>query len=179
MNKQNKIHLSNPKQKKSPWVNISAFLLVTTTVLGALYYSKRPTQFRGMAIGESYTTLKLSVKQGGLVQFQKDKGDLRSHIESILQNPKNEEEETDATNVALYLFPDLLPDSHFEKQIALELWAPLESAIEKKPRSSEARVYFEELKSHIWNYENPKLSSVGLSTHALETLSIYHELSSP
>ncbi len=127
----------------------------------------------------SYSTLLTSLSTGGYSQFHSDKKLLRSKIATMLSSPQNETEETYATNIALYLFPDLLPDSNFEKIVAVEQWAPLESAIEKKPRSQEARLLFDEMKSNIWNYENPKMDRSGLSLYASETLKIYHELSAP
>lgn len=163
----------------SPWTTISLFLVLIVSSLGYLYLSNRASRFRGEPLEESYLTLKLSVKKGGLSQFQKDKDELKEHLQSVLKSPKNEEEEINALNIALYLFPEILPDSNLEKQFAMDSWAPLEAAIEKKPRTAEARMLFEELTSNIWNYENPKLKNVGLSLYASETLSIYHELSSP
>ncbi|MBM4318273.1 MAG: hypothetical protein FJ116_12460 [Deltaproteobacteria bacterium] len=104
---------------------------------------------------------------------------LKNQIIAILNSPKNEDEETKASNIALYLFPEILPNENFEKQAALELWAPLEAEIEQKPRSAKARMLFEELTSNIWNYENPKITNAGLSIYAAETLKLYHAISSP
>lgn len=163
----------------SPWTNISLFLVLIVCSLTYLYLSNHSSRFRGQPMEDSYSTLKLSVKNGGLSQFQRDKNELKEHLKIILKSPKNEEEEINAANIALYLFPEILPDTNLEKQFAMNSWASLEAAIEKKPRTAEARMLFEELTSNIWNYENPKLQNIGLSLYASETLSIYHELSSP
>lgn len=163
----------------SPWATISVFLAVIVLSFSCLYLNKKTFNFRNSNIEESYATLKYSVKQGGFSQFQRDKNELKQHLLNILTAPKNDEEEIKASNIALYLFPDILPDTNLEKQAALEYWAPIEAAIERKPRSAESRMLFEELKSNIWNYENPKVTNLGLSVHAQETLNIYFELSSP
>lgn len=167
------------KLQLSPWSSITVFLIAIVSLLSYFFISHQETKFHGQPLEQSYSTLRLSVQQGGLIQFQSDKKELKQQILKILQSPQTEEEEINASNIALYLFPELLPDDHLEKRTALDYWAPLEAAIEKKPRTAEARMLFEELKSNIWNYENPKVNNVGLSMHAIETLNIYHELSSP
>ena len=63
----------------------------------------------------SYSTLLTSLSTGGYSQFHSDKKLLRSKIATILSSPQNEKEETYATNIALYLFPDLLPDSNLDR----------------------------------------------------------------
>ena len=163
----------------SPNRSIALFLTISLSSLFFIYQLKPTTIFRDAAINDSYQMPMRSLNSGGHVKFQQDKQILKTHISSILKSPKNEDEENHALNIALYLFPEILPDTNFEKEQAIELWASFESAIEKRPRTPEARMLFEEMKSNIWNYENPRVSNVGLSFHAQETLKLYHELSSP
>ncbi len=155
------------------------FLFVSAFAFTLLYRSSTLSQFKGQPLSTSYLTLLKSVNEGGYSKFQQDKSELKKYISTILNDPRNEDEETHASNIALYFFPELLSDSNFEKSAALELWAPFEIAIEKSPRTPEARMLFEIMKSNIWNYENPKMKNAGLSPHAQETLKVYHELSSP
>jgi hypothetical protein len=128
---------------------------------------------------DALESLSNSVSGLGIAQFQRSRDELKTQISKILADPKNEEEQSRASSIALYLFPEILPESNFEKDVALELWAPLEQQIEAKPKSPEARMFFEEMKSTLWNYENPKMTDAGLSVNAMRTLNIYHELSSP
>lgn len=171
---------SNPVRKSlSPWKTISVFLTFSFLFLFYLAFTDFKSPFKDSSLEENYSSLRLSITQGGLAQFQKDKMQLKNQIIAILNSPKNEDEETKASNIALYLFPEILPNENFEKQAALELWAPLEAEIEQKPRSAKARMLFEELTSNIWNYENPKITNAGLSIYAAETLKLYHAISSP
>lgn len=163
----------------SPQKTIVLFIFLSGLGLTMLFFFTKSSLDKIDSDSISQSTLLTSLSTGGYSQFHSDKKLLRSKIATILSSPQNDTEETYATNIALYLFPDLLPDSNFEKIVAVEQWAPLESAIEKKPRSQEARLLFDEMKSNIWNYENPKMDRSGLSLYASETLKIYHELSAP
>ncbi|NBX69182.1 MAG: hypothetical protein EBR01_09505 [Proteobacteria bacterium] len=165
--------------RTSPGRSISIFLILTLSFLFYIYRFKPKAIFNDTALTDSYQMLMRSISSGGHVKFQENKQALKSRIASVLKNPKNEDEENHAVNIALYLFPEILPDTNFEKELAIELWGTFENAIEKRPRTSEARMKFEEMKSNIWNYENPRLTNVGLSFHAEETLKLYHELSLP
>jgi len=167
------------KQFYTPQKTVLIFLSLFSGCVCVLLSSHHYPEFRSTNTTENYQALLSSVRRGGYSQFINDKKELRKQIEKVLSSPENEEQETLASNIALYLFPDLLPDSNFEKSSALGLWAPLQAEIEKRPKSSEARMLYEQMKSNIWNYENPKVSSMGLSKEAIDTLQIYHELSSP
>lgn len=163
----------------TPTKTIFIFLLFLVSFFSILFNSEKPSPLSRSDVTDSYQTLLSSLNRGGYSQFINDKNDLRKQIEKVLSNPENEEQENTASNIALYLFPDLLPDSNFEKNTALGLWAPLQAEIEKRPKTPEARMIYEEMKSHIWNYENPKITIAGLSREASDTLQIYHLLSSP
>lgn len=165
----------------SPHKTIALFIFLSGVALSMLFFFTNSSFTKNDSDSDSisYSTLLTSLSTGGFSKFYLDKKILRAKIATMLSAPQNETEENYATNIALYLFPDLLPDSNFEKIVAVEQWAPLESAIEKKPRSQEARLLFDEMKSNIWNYENPKMDRSGLSLYATETLKIYHELSAP
>lgn len=166
-------------QSRNPSRTIISFLSITTVFLALVYHFRPSSGLRGDSLLDSYVMLMNSINSGGYLKFQEEKARLRNHISRILENPRNSDEENHAANIALYLFPEILPESNFEKSEAIKLWASLEIGIEKQPRTSEARMLFEEMKSNIWNYENPRISNVGLSLHAQETLKLYHELASP
>ncbi|MSP19151.1 MAG: hypothetical protein EXR74_06225 [Bdellovibrionales bacterium] len=174
---QNNLH--HPPTLSSPQKTIALFIFSFVLGLTLLFFFSNSSITKIDSDSISHSTLVTSLSKGGYLQFQSEKKILRAKIAILLSSSQNETEKNYATNVALYLFPDLLPDSNFEKTVAIEQWAPLESAIEKKPRSHEARLLFDEMKSNIWNYENPKMDRSGLSLYGSETLKIYHELSAP
>lgn len=163
----------------NPQNTIFIFLALLGSFFSFLLISQKTSTFSSGELTDSYQTLLSSVNRGGYSQFISDKNELRKQIEKTLSGPENEEQEISASNIALYLFPDLLPESNFEKNTALGLWAPLQAEIERRPKTPEARMLYEKMKSNIWNYENPKVTSAGLSKEASDTLQIYHELSSP
>lgn len=115
-------------------------------------------------------------QQEGLEKYLDGKEELKAQIKKSLESTLTEEEEIFVVNVALYLFPDILPEENFEKAVAMEQWAPLQEAIEKKPHTPESRLWFEEMRANIWNYENPDSSRI--SSFAREILKIYNDLSS-
>lgn len=153
-------------------------LLFTSGLLGLFLYSLHNkdtvqlTDKRFYGLHEVY-------KQEGILKFQEEKGKLKTQVTETLKNSTNEEEQQFATNVAVYLFPEVLPDTNFEKTVALEQWGAFTEAIEKKPRTPESRVWFEEVRANIWNYESPDRHNPKLSPFAKETLRIYDEISSP
>ena len=116
----------------SPQKTIVLFIFLSGLGLTMLFFFTNSSLNKIDSDSISQSTLLTSLSTGGYSQFHSDKKLLRSKIATILSSPQNEKEETYATNIALYLFPDLLPDSNFEKIVAVEQWAPLESAIENK-----------------------------------------------
>lgn len=158
---------------------ITLFLISCALLFLYMYKHSHPSSFQGQPLANSYLTLLNSVTTGGIAKYRENKSALRQHISLILANPSSDNEESEASNIALYLFPDLLPESNFEKTQAFELWAKLQEEIEKNPRTPKARMFFEEMKSNIWNYENPRMTNAGLSEDAQETIKLFHELSSP
>ena len=117
-------------------------------------------------------------RKGGIDRYLEEKTKLRKEIAAALNHPRDESEADYAANVAVYLFPDILPDSDWEKKVAMEEWAPLETAIEKAPRTPDARIWYEEMRADIWNYENPRLEQDHVSPAATEVLRIYGDMSS-
>lgn len=78
---------------------------------------------------------------------------------------------------AVYLFPELLPPSNFEKAVAEEQWVPLQARIEANPGTEESRQNFEEMRAQIWIYENPDQKHPVLSDTADEIVRLYATLS--
>ncbi len=113
----------------------------------------------------------------GLKGFLDAKKRLRKQVSYQLDNDENPKAQMAALNIAVYFFPDLLPDNHLEKPFAEENLVPLQTRIEEGPGTSQARYYFQELRSLVWNYENPENNEQGLSEHAEKMLQVYGSLS--
>lgn len=155
------------------------FLLVFVSCLGGLlfYALERPDGIH--LANKRFQSLHAIYLEEGMNRFQEEKQRLKAQITKALNDPQSEEEQNYATNVAVYLFPDVLPNASFEKSVAQEQWGTFQEAIEKKPRSPESRIWFDELRANIWNYESPDRQNPKLSPYAKETLKIYDGMSSP
>ncbi len=130
--------------------------------------------------GQSLSRLRSRFQTDGIEGFTEEKNALRAELKSTLsEEPQDSEDSERATQMATYLFPDILPDNNFEKPIGLDLWAPLEKQIEEHPRTPASREKFEELRATLWNYESPDRKSPEISENAEEVLRIYDTLSSP
>lgn len=158
---------------------VSTFALVVFISLSSLVYFSSRNEIQIKFAPQTFFKLFTIFQQEGYQRFTEEKRTLKAQVERTLKSPPSEEEEQLASNIALYLFPDALPDTNFEKQVAMEQWAPLEAAIEKAPRTKESRLWFDEMRANIWNYENPKLGYSTISPYAKEVLRIYNELSAP
>jgi hypothetical protein len=125
---------------------------------------------------DTLDSLSQDYRKQGLEGYLKSKKSLKRRVSRQLENSKDPRVQLAATNIAVYLFPDLLPNDSFEKQLAEESFVPLQSEIEKSPGTSEAEALYEELRARVWNYENPKNSEQGLSEYANQMLKIYGAL---
>ena len=155
------------------------FVLFFAIFLGSLvYFSKTMPRIINGSINNFYS-LNEVYKEKGIKHFIEEKTNLKLTIAESIKNPENADVKRIAESIAVYLFPEVLPDTHFEKEAAMTLWIPLFKEIEKRPGTPEARTLYEEAKTEIWNYENPDKVNPKLSEPAKETLKIYRELSAP
>ncbi len=155
------------------------FVLFFVLFLGGMVYfsDSRPRDLNTSI--NSFYTLNEVYKAKGIERFQEEKLNLKLTLAETIKNPENADVKRIAEAISVYLFPEILPDTHFEKEAAMTLWIPLFKQIEKKPGTAEARNLYEEAKAEIWNYENPDRKNAKLSETARETLKIYRELSAP
>lgn len=116
-------------------------------------------------------------RQGGVSEFLRRKSELRRNVERTIRHSDSPRARVLAMSVATYLFPDVLPEGNFERDVGIEEWAPLAAAIEREPGTLRSRLTFERLRAMIWNYENPNRSAPALSSPAKEMISIYDSLS--
>lgn len=156
-----------------------SFIVIFIVFLGFLgvISTKHPAGLN-TSVNDFFTLHEVFHKQG-IKRFLEEKESLKSKVSENIANPKSSQAKKLAESIAVYLFPEILPDTHFEKEAAMTLWMPLFKKIEKKPGTPEARHLYEEAKAEIMNYENPSKQDPNLSDPAKETLKIYRELSAP
>lgn len=157
---------------------IIAFLISIAVVFSGLIYFALNRSPRLQTSLQAFSTLHEVYEQKGAEGFRQAKLILKRQIAN-LKSSTNPEAQLASFNIAVYLFPELLPSDNFERQLAMELWAPLQEAIEKTPRTHHSRLWFEEMRANIWNYENADRRSPSLSEYASQVIRVYERLSSP
>lgn len=174
--------MKNPFEKltQSPqWQELRMVLILLVVVaipVMVSYYLRTDFNTNIPISPRSLEQLSLEFKKQGIHSFLHSKKGLKRRVSFQLGNSKDPAAQLAATNIAVYLFPDLLPDDSFEKQFAQESFVPLQNGIEEKPGTQEAQLLFEELRARVWNYENPHNSADGLSEYADQMLKIYGSL---
>lgn len=157
------------------WLGVS--LSLATVILGYLIYLATLVAPEIAIVEERFANLPTSLATGGLPFFHERKSKLRRDVKRTLQSNKSQRAQLVANSISLYLFPDLLSDKNFEKNVAVDHWGPLQEAIEGQPGSYRSRLWFEEMKTQIWNFENPDKENPELSTTAGTVLKIYDLMS--
>lgn len=126
---------------------------------------------------ESLEGLASEYRQNGIGHFRSAKRLLGKKVSFNLKNDDDPQAQMAAMNIAVYLFPELLHDSHLEKRFSESTFKPLQEQIEASPGTPEAQQSFEELRNTVWSYENPKQNEQGLSEYAAQMLKVYGALS--
>jgi len=173
------IGLLNKIRKSPQWQELRMVLILLAVVsvpVAISYYTRTDFDTSIPISSKNLEQLSQDFKKQGMRSFLQSKKTLRKRVSYQLRNSENQAEQLAATNIAVYLFPDLLPEDSFEKQFAEESFTPLQSGIEKQPGTPEAQKLFEQLRSRVWNYENPQNNSEGLSEYADQMLKIYSSL---
>lgn len=157
------------------WASLAIFVAVV--FLGYLIYLATLVAPDIQIVQERFHNLAMSYEKGGAHHFVGRKEALRRDISRTLRANQSLEARMIATNISVYLFPDLLPSEDFERAVAEEQWVPLQKQIESAPGTYESRLQFEEMKANIWNYENPDKQSPKLSETAETVLHLYDLMS--
>jgi len=153
------------------------FLIVTAGVVSLLIYlATRPRPIANLSL-ESFSNLHQVYREQGIQGFLRQKDALRRLAKEALQ--LGDDSDAEVENMAVYLFPDVLPEPNLERDSALALWTPHQSAIESAPGTPESRRFFEEMRANIWNYESPSRNNPQLSPPARQVIRIYEVLSAP
>jgi len=126
---------------------------------------------------DSLDELAQAYRKSGIDQFLSAKRVLQKRVSFNLRNDDDSKAQMAAMNIAVYMFPELLHETHLEKQYAEENFKPLQVKIESTPGTREAQDNFEELRNLVWTYENPKQNEQGLSEYANKMLKVYGALS--
>jgi hypothetical protein len=167
-----------PNGQIQPQRFLAGFLLAVAVIGAVLIYlaDRKEDEFTPdlRAFGELHSIY----RSEGMQRFLTEKARLRTHTSRAL-SADNQTVQADAIGIALYLFPDMLPSDDLERDIAMEEWAPLTTAIERSPGTPESRLWFETLRANIWNYESPSRTTPYVSAHARQAIRIYQTLSAP
>lgn len=157
------------------WIALAGVVLITGTVW-MFSGSATPEPTVNTQLQSTLHQLETVYRREGILTFQEAKARLKLQVADALKaNPDDDV----AEGIAVYLFPDLLPEENFEKDVAIEGWARQEATIEGYPRSNQSRSGYQELQSNIWQYETADAGNPALSQVAASVLRIYQGLSAP
>ncbi len=166
-----------PRKKEPSSTFFYSSVIAAFAIMGILsYFSLHQGPMRPVSLA-SFSQLDFIYRTEGMARFLEEKEALKFRIQQSLKS-KNQEEADRASNIAVFLFPDVLPRDHMEKDVGLEQWGPLQKQIEGAPKAQEARKSFEDMRANIWNYESPDRNFPELSSAAKQVIRIYDQLSS-
>ena len=153
------------------------FLCVTTLLLSVLVYlaSIHRTPFETSLV--TFSSLRTVFREQGIGEFLEEKARLKKSLSSSLREPQDSEQKLNAEHLAVFMFPDLLPSEHFERDFSISEWAPLQMSIERLPGSEESQEHFEALRASIWNYESPDKRVPRISKTASDVIRLYEAIS--
>jgi hypothetical protein len=133
-----------------------------------------------LPIPRGISRLEETFRRDGLKRYLDRKEALRAEVERVLARTSPQDpERRAAAQIAVYLFPNLLPETDFERSPSEEIFLPFEHAIENAPGTEQSQRWFEELRANVWNYESPSRTRPALSSAAQQTLRLYRALSDP
>lgn len=158
---------------------IFSFLTIAAAVLAAVVYFSPGNPWRWQSLDGTFNSLESLYKSHGMEKFLERKAQLRKAVTATLNQGGKPAEVDLATNIAVYLFPDVLPDGNFEKGPAEQMWGESIRQIEASPHTAESRVLFEALRADIWNYELVDREDPKLSGPAVQVIQIYDAISAP
>jgi len=170
-----KSRLTTPK---NPHLLMTVFMGNVIAIISLLIYSALNRQTTFESTLNHFTTLHEVFKKDGIDEFLSAKKGLKRGIARALRKKTTSHAYISAQNVAVFLFPELLSNDNFEKDVALTAWTPIQKKIENAPETHASRLAFEEMRAYIWNYESPDRSSPTISPHARQVIRIYDALSS-
>lgn len=150
------------------------FVLAVYLVYSALNRPRNETKTM-----DAFAQLDLVLRREGLARFKQEKFALKHLVKRTLKEAKTQEEQEQAQTIAVYLFPEVLSNDDYEKEVAQAFWEPLQQAIEHEPGTAKSRLMFNELRANIWNYENADRVNPQLSNSAKQVIRIYETLSAP
>jgi hypothetical protein len=154
-------------------VFVSLGLMSYAWMVGRSYLSS-PDGLNAVA---AISNLGPAFQNDGIEGYLLAKARLRDQVRTNLRLSPTDSNYAQAENIAVYLFPNLLPETHFEKSESLFLFAPEIELIESRPRSEQAQAAYERLTLEIWNYENISREEPRISDAAIALLEMLQKLS--
>ena len=157
---------------------VVVFLLLVALAIGSIFYfsSQKPIEFQLAMM--KFSRLREIYQQEGFQKFLEAKETLKHDISHVIDTSDDEAAQNDATNVAVYLFPE-----SWQRMTSKGRWlltaGPRRSRDREITSDTTEPCPIEELRANIWNYENPEHSHPNLSATAKEVIRIYEELSAP
>lgn len=153
-------------------------LAAMSAVMGALgyYAAVRPSPVPETV--RELVQLRDSYLERGLETYLEEKEAIRRRTRERLES-SDEPTRNGARNVATFLFPDLLTDGDFEREVAMETWVPLERAMENAPSADPSRRRaFDDFRNMLWVYENGNRAKPDLTRTTRAVIDLYDAVSS-
>lgn len=164
------------KHRQSHRVVLSFVTLVVLILTTLTVFWKSTPQSLDLTVN-NLTTLADIYRERGLSAFMDAKRAIKHEVEQSLKKDNGLVGPNSAEHVAVYLFPELLDDSHLEKFTAENDFKPLQTAIEESPGTERSRHHFERLRMNVWTYENADRKNPNISATARSVLQLYDTLS--
>jgi len=165
----------SPTPKRPHTIAILLSILILC-LLGLTYLSIRFSRTQVLGLGRPGQTLEQAFLRDGIEGYTRAKQKLKRSVAESLNSSPSSTEGREAYGLAVYLFPELLEKTNFERTVAETNFIPLEKKIESNPLSAESQRHYQDLYSEIWNYENPSRLSPEIAPAAQQVLNVYETL---
>jgi len=164
------------KKEEYSTFSIVSFLLTSTLVFSSAFFF-----IRWQMVSESLSLTPLSslysaIESQNKASFYEMKSKLRDEVSSILSRNSSDPQYDSAESIAIYMFPELLPESSYEKELAMELFSPLLKELESSKNQSSLEQVYATLESRIYGFESATRQMDGVSETAHYVLKIYKAL---
>jgi hypothetical protein len=169
---------NSPKKKRGHKFLLQCLFIFFGVTVYLVYaaLNRSPNEPRSM---DTFSQLDQILRKEGVARFKEEKLALKQLVRKTLEEPASAEEHDQAKTIAVYLFPEILANNDFERELAEDLWGSLQKGIENEPGSPQSRALFNELRANIWNYENADRTNPQLSLPAKQVIRLYETLSAP
>lgn len=165
-------------RRRSDWLGYGFLLVMICLFASLVHVALRRSGPKGFPI-QAYQQLHSVYRNEGISRFLQEKEHLKASVRLTMEANRDAEAVNEASNIAVFLFPEVLPAEDLEREVAETEWAPLQKEIEGAPGSPQSQEKFEQMRAMIWNYESPSRSMPQLSQYARQAIRIYQDMSAP